>query len=277
MANEKTFVIEELVGHDWQGNPVRRTVEVPDGKWILEASTHHHGSVEWDPDGEPAYEESEATGYSVVGGADPVRYITDRSGGSGDRYGCSTSWGSREFRLVADRPFGVVVTTEENGEPLPYLSFRTARQVHKGELGRSPEFPRPRFAREANPCLVEGHVSHVTDKPVHRRDIRRGRIGWARLVEVAALVGMPHERLVDEFFPFADARGHGLPVLFAATREEIHGKIIPWDAAKRFHERDLPQLFDHNPATIWVRQGFAKTVLCLHHLGYRPNAASKAA
>ena len=89
-------------------------------------------------------------------------------------------------------------------------------------------------------------------------------------------MGLSHERLIESFYPFADAKDRGLPVLIASKFEEIDGQIIPYNAAKRFRKDALPQLFDRNPASIWVRQGFAKTVLCLHHLGY-PNAVCKAA
>lgn len=295
MASQKVFLIEELVKQDEQGKPVHRTVEVPDGKWVCSAGTRFSLTVEWDEDDETTFYESEEDDYTVVGGVKPDRYIMGRSrGGRSDRGG-KTSWGTTDSQLVADQPFGVVHVRKTNGEPSSYLSFRAARQIHKGELGRGLDFPRPRFAREANPCLVEGHVSYVTEKPVHKRDIRRGKMGWARLAEAAALAGYSPEEFVRRFYAFADSDGRGLHAIPDASHEDIHGKVpshgftrefferelfreAPTGClAVRYQERDLPELFDRDPSRVWLRRGFVLAALSLHHLGYQPSAAVKAA
>ncbi len=277
MANEKRFVIQELVKHDEQGKPVHREVEIPDGQWVIETAS---GSQGWElmEDGDRSFRQT-TWSYEVIGPKPTAEYLL-RLLGHGSRLTANGSewYRSRERLLVCNKPFGVIKTESESDDesrdgtsnPL----FEAARQIHKGELGQFPPFPSPRYAREGRE--LDGYVPEGI-KCTRKHDLRRHHARWARLVEVAALVGMPHEQLVERFYPFADAVGRGLPVLFAATREEIDGRVIPHNAVRRFEIDVFPELFDRNPATIWVRQGFAKTVLCLHHLGYQPNATPKVA
>ncbi len=277
MANEKRFVIQELVKHDEQGKPVHREVEIPDGRWVVEVAP---GSMGWEVL-EDGFRTSEETKWSheVVGPKPTTEHLLRRLGLGGRRTANGTDWHRRNVRLlVCDQPFGVINVESESDNESPArrssLLFEAARQIHKGELGQFPPFPSPRYAREGRE--LDGYVPEGI-KCTRKHDLRRHHARWARLVEVAALVGMPHEQLVERFYPFADAVGRGLPVLFAATREEIDGRVIPHNAVRRFEIDVFPELFDRNPATIWVRQGFAKTVLCLHHLGYKPNATPKVA
>lgn len=250
---------------------------VANGMWVVPVITGSRG--EEINDEEVAFDDSryeENWLYEIVGPKPMSAHVLERTG-SGGRYSeGGRSWCYRSHHLlVGDAPFGLILITEENGKRSPYLSFEPARQVHKGELGRYPEYPRPEYAREGrdadelawkNENLPEGV------KPYTRRNLRRHHARWARLVDVAALIGVPPEYLVRAFYPFADSRGYGLPVLFAEKREEIHGQILPYRSEKRFTELDFPALFDRNPETIWVRQGFAKTVLCMVALGYVPPA-----
>lgn len=262
MADGKKFVIRELVGHDGRNNPIHREVEIPDGQWVVEVAP---GCMGWETAEDGDFTRNETTWtHEVVGPKPTAEYLLRREGHGGRPTSNGRSWHLRfERLLVGDKPFGVINTESESGNDSPTrttsLLFEAARQIHKGELGQFPPFQSPRYAREGR----EGGGRHFAR--------------WARLVDVAALVGMPHEQLVERFYVFADANRRGLPVLFAATREEIDGRVIPHNAVKRFENDMFPQLFDRNPATIWVRQGFAKTVLCLHHLGYDPTAASKVA
>ncbi|MCC6563777.1 hypothetical protein IT087_02700 [Candidatus Uhrbacteria bacterium] len=275
---EKAFVIQELVRTDEQNKPTHKGIFIPNGKWVLNVGTHFRSEREWDLDGDDAFSETEETTYAVVGGVEPVRHVLDRSRGGIGHAGSSGSWGSGSYMLVADRPFGVISVEKTNGEPSPFLEFTAAREVHKGELGRFPLAAAPKYAREGRePATWKNEDLRPGEQPIPMRRLKRHHARWARLVEVAALIGRPHERLVEDFYAFADSHGHGLPVVFAANRDEIHGQVLPPGTVKSFTEREFPKLFDRNPATIWVRQGFAKTVLCLHALGYQPGTTLKGA
>lgn len=272
MAYEKKFFIQEFVKHREDGMPVYRDVEISDGRWVIEVAPGDQG-------GEQPGESFNLTrwSYEIVGPKPTAEHVL-RLGYGDYHFEGGMSWHRRiASMLVCDQPFGVIKTvssTDTGAVSGSSTAFESARQIHKGELGQFPPFPTPRFVREGRKLNVpEGEIITRTC----RRALRRNSTRWARLVEVAAIVGMPHQQLVERFYPFGNTEGHGLPVLFAATPEEIHGKVIPNDSVKRFGEAQFPQLFDRNPATIWVRRGFARTMLCLHHLGYDPNATPKVA
>lgn len=251
---------------------------VPDGKWVVKVSTGSTGYEESDEHGELFDRSEERWIYNVLGQAPEHRHLIRTFGQpTRDSLG-ARSWHRRTlWLLVGDQPFGVIQTTECSG--LAFYSsfedgptFTAARQLHKGELGRFPEFAQPKYAREGRePATWKNEDLPSEVKPYRVRELRRHHARWAQLTEVAALVRMAPEELVRRYFAFADAKGRGLPVLFADRREEIHGQIInPFEAVKRFEERELPQLFDRDQRTIWMRQGFAKTVLGLHYFGHVP-------
>jgi hypothetical protein len=255
---------------------------VADGKWVLTVGTHFRSEREWDEEGKDTWSESERTTYSVVGvrrEEEVRRIVLERSRRTSPyRAGSSGSWGNTLYALVGDQTFGVIITEEENDVMMSFPSFVAARQIHKGELGRFPLVAAPTYVREGRePATWKNEDLPEGVKPWPMRRLKRHHARWAQLSEVAALAGMSHQQLLELFYPFADSRGNGLQAIFAASRDEIHGKIVPWNAVQRFTERDLPRLFERDPASIWVRQGFAKTVLCLKQLGYQPNTTAQAA
>lgn len=255
---------------------VYRKFAVPDDQWVAQVVTGSTGTEESDEDG-PVDRSEERWSYQVVGSRPQHEHLV-RQFGEPTRYARGVkSWHRRsQWLLVSDRPFGVIQTIELSGldleNPLEYgPTFTSARQLHKGELGRFPEFAQPQYAREGRePATWKNEDLPPGVKPYSGRALRRNHARWARLTEVAALVHMPPEELVRRYFAFADSKGRGLPVLFAKERDEIQGKIIAFNDVQRFEERKLPQLFDRDPAIVWVRQGFAKTVLGLHYFGHVP-------
>ncbi len=269
----KQFIVKELVGTDRQGHQLYRDVEIPDGKWVAHASISFVHEEEWDLDEEDDLGDHlyvcEEHRHQIVGSAPQGRYVLSRYHNTRHYNNGRSSSGSTDFFLVGDQPFGVIYEEKENGQRTGGLWFSCARQVHKGELGRRPPIQRPQFAREAPPEFPQ-EISGITGKPIHQRDRKRGKHGWARLADVAALVHMTPEEVARRYFAFTHAEHPALQVLFASQREQIHGQPVPRNSWITFHEHDLPRLFDRNPAEIWIRQGFANVVLYLHHLGHTP-------
>ncbi|MEI7512580.1 MAG: hypothetical protein WCK01_03930 [Candidatus Uhrbacteria bacterium] len=252
MDDNRPFIIKGIVEGDQDGKPIHRLIEVPEGKWALTIATGHLCAEEWDEFHEVGYTETTDDGYVIIGETKPTKYMIVRNGGRRHDHGFSSSWSTSESTFTADEPFGAILTTRENGVLSRHASFVAARQIHKGELGQYPAFPSPTYAREA-------------------RDLQHHHARWARLIDIAELINMSPQDLVNRFYPFADTNGRGLPVLFVVSRDDIHGKIIPSEAVEQIYDTEFARLFDRDPATIWVRQGFANTVICLHHLGYQPH------
>ncbi|MFH1620824.1 MAG: hypothetical protein ABIB04_01935 [Patescibacteria group bacterium] len=270
----KQFVIQEYVIRDDRGKKTHRDVVIPDDKWVVFASSHL-SEERWYADDTCSPDEHswrEGT-YTVIGDKPNIRYVLDsyssrRHYSNGSHCSRSTS-----YYLVGDVPFGVILEKKEDGERDGGLWFSCARQVHKGELGRRPIITRPQFARETFESIPE--ISPITEKPIRPRDQKRGKVGWTRLREVAGIAGMKPEELVHRYFDFTDAERPRLCVLFAKDRTEIHCRPVPWRSWQEFSLENLPALFDRDPDTIWIRQGFALAVLYMHSLGYCPDLPEK--
>ena len=259
------YTLEQTVFE--MGREQKRLIPVEDGKWVVPyVRSGYTDEALYDADGMTVWRERSDWSYTVVGSKLPVRHVlessTKRTHDSREHY----SRGSSGTALVSDQPFGAILTTEENGRERFGLHFSCARQVHKGELGQRPVINRPRFAREAPES--DAVVSSLTERPIRRRDLRRGKIGWARLADVAALLGMGEKELILRYVRFAHAEHAILDVRFAAGFEEIHGK--PAREPERFSAYALEKLFARDLSTAWVRKGFACTALYLHHLGHVP-------
>lgn len=270
---EKLFTIERGLGvFRADGSPNTDPVTVPDGKWVLEI--HSHSFQEHMDDGDdvgytPGYNNSAWRTNKVVGPEPQVRYLLDQDRNRQSWTGGGSTRSSKCQLLVGDQPFGVITDVGEDNASSNTGGryFSCARQIHKGELGRRPQITRPQFVREAFAGMSE--VSGRTGEPIPNRDRRRGKKGWARLAEVAALVGMSSEEMAWRYFAFTDAECPELPVIFG-SREQIAGQKIRPEQLARFREDNLPQLFYHDPQEVWIRQGFALTILYLKHFGYEP-------
>lgn len=275
------FVIEVLTdNYDAHCRPMKQRIEIANGKWIAPVSTYNSretvGEGEEPPLGMLVCAEiiSREQSFCVVGCEPSERRLSNRHNlNTGTPSGCITGK-LADFFLVGDKPFGVVVekkeTTQSIGKPETVQRgfwFTCARQVHKGELGHRPPITRPQFAHEA-PDLP---AANSEGKPISARDRRRGKRGWARLTDVAKLIGKEPEETICRYFPFTDTDSPALQVLFAHKREEIHGQLIPYGSWQTFKLVDIPRLFDRDPAIIWIRQGFANVILYLHYFGHLPS------
>lgn len=237
-------------------------IPIEDGKWVVpHVGTSRSDEAVYDEQGGLLHSERLASAYVVVG-SEPVRHVLARSS---TRFPGHSYSGSSNA-LVGDRPFGVILTEEENGHEQFGLRFVCARQVHKGQLGQRPVIARPRFAREAP--VSDAVVSTLTERPIRRRDRRRGKVGWTCMTDVAALLGMDAKELILRYVRFAHAEHAVLDVHFAERFEEIHSK--PARQPERFSAYALEKLFARDLGTAWIRKGFACTALYLHHLGHIP-------
>ncbi|MFA5854631.1 MAG: hypothetical protein WC866_06190 [Patescibacteria group bacterium] len=248
------------------GQEQKRLIPVEDGKWVVpHVGTGHSSDEEWDDDHTPVSSERTTLDYTVIG-PEPARHVLNRVGWNNHYHGGKSSRSSCSNALIGDQPFGAILTEKENGRERFGMLFVCARQVHKGELGQRPVINRPRFAREAP--VSDAVMSTRTDRPIPRRDRRRGHVGWARLADVAALLGMDTKELVLRYVRFAHAEHAILDVRFVEGFDEIHRK--PARAPERFSAYALEKLFARDLSTAWIRKGFACTALYLHHLGHIP-------
>jgi len=256
-----SYIIKEFLGNRLREERTR-DIEIPDGKWVARASVLREIEEGRDSTRE-YYHEEDAGLYRIVGTKPEEKYTTEASGEEKCYKEIMNSSLYRVFMFVGSEPFGIMSYETAKSERVGGLYFESARQVHKGELGRGLKVTMPTCAREARKPDPED--------PQPSRDRRRHYACWARLSEVAELMGLSIEEVLKRFHLFADADARGVPVLFASEREEIHGKVIPKSAIRRFREDAFPQLFDRDLSTIWVRRGFAKTMLRLQALGYTPD------
>lgn len=247
---------------------VKSRTQVEDGLWVAHVTTGHMLLDEWDDDdtGAQHYSEREEYRYRIIGPEPHDRHVLEASNSRHTRSGLRSSQGSCSIALVGKQSFGAILFTTSDGVEAPGLHFVCSRQVHKGELGRRPEIKRPRFAREAP--VSDAEVSFRTERPIRRRDQRRGQVGWARLEEAAQLIGMKPEELVRRYFRFTHAEHPALEVRWADGFAEINRQ--PAKPTERFGPSALDALFARGLGKAWIRKGFACTALYLHHLGHVP-------
>lgn len=252
------------------GNPNTDPVTVPDGKWVLEVFSHSFEEWQGDDDGDGlGFSNSAWRTNQVVGSEPATQYPLGRSRNHQHWTGGGSTRSSSRKLLVGDQPFGVITEEREGSDPLDRggLYFSCARQIHKGELGWRPQINRPLFLREA-PDHFMG-TENRDGQPIAPRNLRRGKKGWAQLSEVAALVGMTEEEMVRRYFLFTDAGAPRLQVMRGGP-EVIVGRKIRRDEVEVFYPDTFAELFG-DLRQIWIRQGFALTVLYLKYFGYIPD------
>lgn len=265
---DKQFTIKEFLGYvPFAGGQVEtRDVVVPDGKWVVEVRTSMDEQVNrnWEDgsfEGVDVWEKK----FSVVGWKLYNPYTLAQSSSHKE----DENHRSAVYMLVADEPFGVITEELENGVRTGGLHFSCARQVHKGELARRPQITRPQFVRGTFDGINE--ISGRTNEPIPPRDRRRGKHGWARLSDVAELVGMSRGEMLSRYFAFTHAESPWLDVIIGG-RGDIHGRKIAPGQIKSYNNPASHEAWAYELMTqeVWIRQGFALTILYLHYLGYVP-------
>lgn len=218
---------------------------VLDGSWVVETAYRRYPNdgIFWS--------------YYVVGPEPQAIELDPRhfSGGLGH---------FQPILLVGTEPFGIVECRKEGWEMLQGRYFKAAQLIHKnGQLGPKPEIEKPEFA-------VEGNYG--------RRDRRRNAAAWARLIDVARLIGMSPVETVLAHFDFTDRAEPRFQVTLAKDRDEIHGKVVRSESIVTVERQKILTFLGFSVdvagglQNVWVRKGWAMTVLYLQHFGWKSPA-----
>lgn len=187
----------------------------------------------------------------------------------------SSLYGAHEVLYISDKPFGYVCADEEDVDPLSLQvkpgrrkTLVYARQVHKGELGRGVRIPWLDYVREP----LAPHRGHN----MKARDRRRGQYGWVKLVDLGEMtVGYRPSDLVELILGYWQFSGH--------RNYQDDGQLVDvaWgshhdikDGTAEFRSLTCKQFRDEcdDLSEMWVRCGFARTILRLQALAVQPEA-----
>lgn len=231
--------VYKIANTGWMTLPTHYVVD--DGLWVAEAFTS-----------------GDARHDFTLGSAE-VKTIVLETSASGQR-----------VLLVSSEPFGVVCTEG----PGYGKYFRSARQINQGQLGQYvPIVNKIQFAREAKPGVVGS------------RDLRRSHVGWARVTDLVRASGLTLEETLLGFWAFVDFTYDPYawsPVFkptmdmhWSSERHQIHNQLPKPPIA--LTEDDLRRALDDAGVdwnVVWLRKGYANTVLRLLALGCKPEANS---
>lgn len=221
---------------------------VPNGKWVMEHWVTLRGSGEVN-----------MMSSRFVGNHERLMTITlERSGQS------------MRNLYVSDEPFGLISweTSQETWQPMAGMYFQSAKQIHKGELGRLVPVPQLSYVRE-NKSEVRGWA--------RGKRKYRSHIGWVKASELVAVTGLSFVQIIEIFWPFVDTkalpegrRPVTLDMLFGVTAEQIKQRNR---SILQFTQDELLDTLEQDPDAyndVWIREGLAKTILRLFVLDYMP-------
>lgn len=245
----------------WYDIPGERGVDqilVPHGYWVLEACSYAGGG---------------AVKFRVLGrDAELVKWHRLNSYGYGKRW-----------LLVCPRVFGI----ESYLPGAEGRWFVPARQVHKGELGRTVPIA---LGALSGPSLV---VKESKARYAHRHSSGRHKNGWMQLAEVAKAAEMAPRDLIIRYLPYTDTDQPSLQTVITPNHEHIRGMVLKdadWrtdDILAHAHGdyEDAPRIWGVQsqqldrlelvldrvgPYVVWIRQGFGNAVLRMVAIGHRP-------
>lgn len=206
---------------------------VPNGKWILES---YHG-----------------IGQVLHGGKGDMELQSFNPDG---RNGVTV--------YVGDKPFGYVIG--DGHYDRPRLRLVSARQVHKGELGRGVPTSHLNYVRQP---FKPGEKLHMS-----ARDRRRG-YGWVKLSELAEIVvGYNPDEWIQLVLNYWRFSGH-----LEYRHGEAIGTLVDTMWGSKFditsgEQEEVSMTFQEfataDPSELWIRRGFAYTILRLRALGVKP-------
>lgn len=180
----------------------------------------------------------------------------------------------RYHRLfVGYKSFGLVGTDSEGRKTLVY-----ARQVHKGELGQGVRIPALDYVRQ--PFEPNQELS------MKARERRRGRYGWVKLADLGEMtVGHRPDKqgeLVLSYWQFSghrnyrhyenDQDGGQLVDVAWGSSLDIENGTAEFKSLTREQFREECS----DTSEVWVRRGFAYTILRLQALGVQPEVMQSA-
>lgn len=205
-----------------------------------------------------------------------------------ERFNYTDKRGVRCTLLVSDKPFGYIVADEEDVDKSVYppvikqngrKTLVYARQIHKGELGRGVRIPTLDYVRQ--PLAPHRGLG------MSARERRRGQHGWVKLVDLGEMsVGYNPDaqiELVLGYWPFSghrnyrgyqnDQEGGQLVDVAWGSRLDIAAGDAEFKSLtrKRFLEK-----CSFDTSDVWIRRGFAYTILRLETLGVQPEVSQLA-
>lgn len=219
---------------------------VANGWWVVRTGSAYRS------ENNDGYETSEGSNYQVIG-PQPTEIVLEEDRQSYPRIGVML--GVKSVLLVGTEPFGVVELRTVNGQPAPGNAFVAARQIHKGELGRS---------------------NFIAQPPV----IARQPGGWVNLARLGLLTSLPLKDLIPTYLSFTSRTDPSLTVVVAREACEVStlaqgGFVKPehmevWGCKVQLTAADLWHLFQLDAERCWVQSGWALAVLHMLALGYVP-------
>lgn len=176
--------------------------------------------------------------------------------------------------LIGDKPFGLVGTDPEGRKTLVY-----ARQVHEGELGRGVRTPTLDYVRQPDP-------SHKT-KGRNARARRHGQRGWVKLADLGELsrCGYRPDKQVELILGYWQFSGHRNYEYYENDQDGGQLVDVAWGSGHdielgtaEFKSMTREQFRKEcsNTSEVWVRRGFAYTILRLQVLGVTPEVLQPA-
>jgi hypothetical protein len=194
--------------------------------------------------------------------------------------------GQNHVLYLSDKPFGYICADDadidtsafsRSYKPVGARTLVCARQIHKGEFGQTVPVERLHYVRQAYEPSERPNVSRA-------RDRKRSNLGWIRLVDLAVAdaviaAGLTVEDIILGYWDYSGHRnsweysngqngGQLLDMVVASSSDDIARKCPQVRFTRRSEARGL---IDLSLRGLWVRRGFANTVLRLLALGVRPD------
>lgn len=175
--------------------------------------------------------------------------------------------GVYQSMFICDKPFGFVSMDSYGRKTLVY-----ARQVHKGELGQGVHIP-------TLECVIQASGPD-TDPRASKAARKRRRRGWVKLAQLGeASVGYSPKsqvELVLGYWRFSGHRNH-----WHYSNDQTGGQLVDvaWGSSldiklgiAEFRSLTMKQFRKEcsDTSEVWVRRGFALTILRLLALGVQP-------
>lgn len=180
----------------------------------------------------------------------------------------TTKEGSRRQLFISDRPFGFVSVDSEGRKTLDF-----ARQIHKGQLGRGVRIPTLDYVRQ--PLAPHRGLG------MKARDRRRGQYGWVKLADLGEMtVGYRPDKQVELILGYWQFSGHRNYRYYENDQDGGQLVDVAWgssldieDGTAEFKSLTRSQFREecNDTSEVWVRRGFAYTILRLQALGVQPD------
>lgn len=255
-------------------SPVEKMVTIDEGRWVVSASTLSHAEEYRNSQGMLEREVRERT-YTIVGPKPREQYLI-----AGQRTSNVSNTGSKvvfegEILLVGDEPFGIISEVQkEGGRGLPGKLFTCCRQIQNGKIGEKPPIATPLLAWEApNQASIETFGNKIFHRYIHRE---RGKHRWASFQDVTRIMKMDPVDAMLGYFPFSSVNHPELEVFYSTRAEEVGGRLVIFGTWEWLQESDMLYHAQRELSTVWIRPGFAMTMLYLYYFGYIPHISGTA-